>query len=113
IPSSVPYLPAPEGSRRRVREHRLGPHHRMRIGLTWSGNPKHDDDHNRSVPLRLLRTLLDLDATFVSLQKEVKPEDQATLSAETRIVDLTAHLTDFVETAALVSCLDLVISVDT
>jgi ADP-heptose:LPS heptosyltransferase len=30
-----------------------------------------------------------------------------------RIIDLTAHLTDFVETAALVSCLDLVITVDT
>jgi len=113
IPSSVPYLPAPEESRRRIWEHRLGSHHKMRIGLTWSGNPKHDDDHNRSIPLRSLLPLLDLDATFVSLQKEVKPEDQATLSTETRIVDLTAHLTDFVETAALVSCLDLVISVDT
>ena len=29
------------------------------------------------------------------------------------IVDLTAHLTDFMETAALISCLDLVITVDT
>jgi tetratricopeptide (TPR) repeat protein len=113
IPSAVPYLPAPEESRRRIWEHRLGPHHRMRIGLTWSGNPKHDDDHNRSIALRSLLPLLDLDATFVSLQKDVKPQDQATLSAETRILDLTAHLTDFVETAALVSCLDLVISVDT
>ena len=31
----------------------------------------------------------------------------------TNIVDLTEHLTDFVETAALVSGLDLVITVDT
>ena len=29
------------------------------------------------------------------------------------IVDLTADLTDFVETAALIACLDLVITVDT
>ena len=29
------------------------------------------------------------------------------------IVDLTAHLVDFAETAALISCLDLVITVDT
>jgi ADP-heptose:LPS heptosyltransferase len=29
------------------------------------------------------------------------------------IVDPTAHLTDFVETAALIACLDLVITVDT
>ena len=35
------------------------------------------------------------------------------LRERTDIVDLTAHLTDFTETAALVACLDLVISVDT
>ena len=35
------------------------------------------------------------------------------LREHTDILDLTAHLTDFTETAALVSCLDLVISVDT
>jgi ADP-heptose:LPS heptosyltransferase len=29
------------------------------------------------------------------------------------ILDLTAHLSNFVETAALISCLDLVITVDT
>jgi ADP-heptose:LPS heptosyltransferase len=45
-------------------------------------------------------------------QKEVKPTDGAML-AQTGIVDLTSHLVDFAETAALVSCLDLVISVDT
>ena len=35
------------------------------------------------------------------------------LRERTDIVDLTAHLTDFIETAALISCLDLVITVDT
>jgi hypothetical protein len=35
------------------------------------------------------------------------------LSERPDIVDLTVHLTDFVETAALMSCLDLVVSVDT
>lgn len=35
------------------------------------------------------------------------------LLERTDIVDLTTHLTDFSETAALMSCLDLVITVDT
>lgn len=85
----------------------------MRVGLVWSGNPGHRNDHNRSVPLHALTRILDADATFVSLQKDLRPDDTAALIERTDIIDLTAHLTDFVETAALISCLDLVITVDT
>jgi hypothetical protein len=56
--------------------------------------------------------LLAADATFVSLKKDPNPADMSALQ-QSGIVDLTAHLTDFVETAALLSCLDLVITVDT
>jgi tetratricopeptide (TPR) repeat protein len=113
IPARVPYLPAPDAARVQAWEQRLGPHHRLRVGLVWSGNPQHGDDHSRSIPLRALLPLLGLDATFVSLQKDPRLADRATLSEQTGIVDLTVHLTDFVETAALVSCCDLVITVDT
>jgi tetratricopeptide (TPR) repeat protein len=113
ILSSVPYLPAPEAARVRAWEERLGPHDKLRVGLVWSGNPTHKDDHNRSLALRALFPLFDLDASFISLQKDARPDDRATLRERPDIVDLTAHLTDFVETAALVSCLDLVITVDT
>jgi tetratricopeptide (TPR) repeat protein len=113
IPSETAYLPAPAASRLQAWEDRLGAHDRLRVGLVWSGNPKHVNDHNRSLPLSALAQLLDLDATFVSLQKDLRPEDKPTLLAQTAIVDLTDHLTDFAETAALVSCLDVVITVDT
>ena len=43
----------------------------------------------------------------------MRPEDAAILRERADIVDLTAGVTDFAETAALVSCLDLVIAVDT
>jgi ADP-heptose:LPS heptosyltransferase len=43
----------------------------------------------------------------------VRPTDQATLLEHSEIVDLTGYLSDFGETAALMSCLDLVITVDT
>jgi ADP-heptose:LPS heptosyltransferase len=65
------------------------------------------------MPLKLLTRLLDVDATFLSLQRDPRPDDKAVLAERADIVELTAHLTDFSETAALVSCLDLVITVDT
>ena len=113
IPAPASYLPTPAQDRRQIWEERLGQHDRLRVGLVWSGNPKHKNDHNRSIPLRTLSRILDVDATFVSLQKDARPVDKAFLLERTDIVDLTAHLTDFMETAALISCLDLVITVDT
>jgi tetratricopeptide (TPR) repeat protein len=113
IPSRASYLPLPAPARRHAWEARLEPHTRLRVGLVWSGNPTHKNDHNRSIPLRMLLSLFDLDATFVSLQKDRRPDDHALLRERSDIIDLTEHLTDFVDTAALISCLDLVITVDT
>jgi tetratricopeptide (TPR) repeat protein len=113
IPSGVSYLPAPAESRVQAWESRLAPRHRLRVGLVWSGNPNHRNDRNRSIPLRTLSRILDADAAFVSLQKDPRPDDKAFLLESTGILDLTADLTDFTETAALLRCLDLVITVDT
>jgi tetratricopeptide (TPR) repeat protein len=113
IPSEISYLPAPMESRVQAWENRLGPRNKLRVGLVWSGNPHHRNDHNRSIPLRTLSRILDVDAIFVSLQKDSRPEDEAALCERTDIIDLTAHLVDFSETAALIGCLDLVITVDT
>ena len=112
IPSATPYLPSPARSLVQAWEDRLGPHGKLRVGLVWSGSPANTNDVNRSISLRLLSRILDVDATFISLQKDPRPLDKALLG-QTGIVDLTADLTDFAETAALVSCLDLVITVDT
>jgi hypothetical protein len=113
IPAEKSYLPPPAADRLRAWEGRLGPRNGLRVGLVWSGNPIHKNDHNRSIPLRLLAQILDVDATFVSLQKDPRSDDRATLLERSEIIDLTAHLTDFAETAALISCLDLVVTVDT
>ena len=110
IPSAS-CLPASAAALLETWEARLGSRDRLRVGLAWSGNPNHDNDHNRSLSLRALTSILDLDATFVSLQKDLRPDDRATLLERTEIVDFAGNLTDFAETAALVSCLDLVITV--
>jgi len=117
IPAEIPYLPAPAPDRVRVwqdrLDDRLGPHDRLRVGMVWSGSLGHKNDHNRSSSLRAFSAMLDLDAAFVSLQKDPRPDDKLVLAERGEVVDLTAHLTDFMETAALISCLDLVITVDT
>jgi hypothetical protein len=113
IPSFRSYLPAPTEDRVLAWQKRLGAHDRLRVGLVWSGNPRHLDDHNRSVTLWAFSHLLDADATFVSLQKDPKSDDKVALQGLPGIIDLTNHLTDFAETAALISCLDLLITVDT
>jgi ADP-heptose:LPS heptosyltransferase len=65
------------------------------------------------MPLRTMCGVLDVDARFFSLQKDPRANDRSTLRERPDIIDLTAHITDFSETAAMISCLDLVITVDT
>src|SRR6185437_15698292 len=113
IPPGVAYLPALPAGRIKAWQDRLGPHDKLRVGMVWSGNAVHSNDHNRSASLRTFVRLFDLDAAFISLQKDPRPCDRAILREHPEIIDPTTELTDFVETAALLSCLDLVVTVDT
>jgi tetratricopeptide (TPR) repeat protein len=93
---------------------RLGPSARPRVGLAWSGRPTHPNDHNRSIPSSAMLALLALPIEIVSLQKEVRSADQTFLhDHRAEIADFGSELTNFLETAALLSSIDLVISVDT
>ncbi|MCK1494932.1 glycosyltransferase family protein [Bradyrhizobium sp. 180] len=113
IPSALTYLPRPPRTAVRKWKERLGSHDKMRVGLVWSGNPKHPEDHNRSIPLRAFSDLFDVNATFISLQKDPRPGDAEVMRKLTGLLDSSEELTNFVETAALIRCLDLVIAVDT
>ena len=113
IPAERSYLPPPDAERVQAWESRLGPHERLRVGLVWSGNPKNLTDRSRSMPLQMMSGILDVDAMFVSLQKDLRPQDADILRTRKEIIDDSGDLIDFSETAALVSCLDLVITVDT
>jgi tetratricopeptide (TPR) repeat protein len=112
IPAETAYLPSPRKERVQAWDARLGPHDRPRVGLVWSGSRTHPNDHNRSTTLQALSGILDVDAVFVSLQKDVREDDKPELG-RSKIIDWTTELTDFADTAALVKCLDLVITVDT
>ncbi|PMS21650.1 glycosyltransferase [Trinickia dabaoshanensis] len=114
IPSDVPYLQA-DARRRETWAQRIeqaSPEGRPRIGLAWSGNPRHNNDENRSLSFGVLAPLLALDATFVLLQPQVRQCDEQAVR-ESGIVSFGGQLADFADTAALTEQLDLVISVDT
>ena len=112
IPSATPYLRAPDQALLKWGA-RLPIKRRPRIGIAWAGNAKHIRDRERSIGLGDLLPLLDVDATFVSLQKEVRAADTATLRERADIIHFGHELAGFSDTAALISHLDLVISVDT
>jgi Flp pilus assembly protein TadD len=117
IPAAPAYLRAEEG-RVAAWQNRLGPRRHAqggtRIGLVWSGSTGHRNDRNRSLPLSSLTALFTPEREFVSLQKEVREADLETLRARADCVrSFGDELTDFADTAALVSCVDLVIAVDT
>jgi len=85
---------------------------RINVGLAWSGNPGHKLDHLRSVPLDQLRPLFAVPGiAWHSLQVGARGDDIPAL-APGRIVDHRPDIADFADTAALMSALDLVITVD-
>jgi ADP-heptose:LPS heptosyltransferase len=85
-----------------------------RIGLVCHGDPRHPRDRDRSIALTALRPLLDMpDVGFVLVQTEVRAADRAAFEAADNVRCPAAALTDYADTAALLSGLDLLISVDT
>jgi len=113
IPSATPYLRASE-ERAKHWNARLGPRTRQRIGIAWSGYPGHKNDHNRSIGLdALLSIFAGVDVSLVSLQREVRDADAAVLRGRSDVLHFGDELTNFADTAALISALDLVVSVDT
>jgi tetratricopeptide (TPR) repeat protein len=92
---------------------RLGARDKPRIGMVWAGNPGHDNDGFRSIPLLSMLTLVSEAAQFVSLQKELRTVDRLLIESDGRIGQFADALGDFADTAALISHLDLVITVDT
>jgi len=110
IPSATPYL-RPSAQIAAKWDARLGSRRRSRIGLAWHGDLTRLPQ--RAISLNSLLPLLDVNATFVSLQREVRADDAAVLKDQSDLHHFGDELNNFSDTAALVSNLDLVISVDT
>jgi tetratricopeptide (TPR) repeat protein len=112
VPAEVPYiLPDPrKSSAWAARMDGQG----LKVGLVWAGRPEHQNDRNRSCRLETFLPLARIPgARLYSLQKgpaESQIADSALLDA---IVHLGPDLHDFADTAAALSRIDLLVSVDT
>ncbi len=110
IPATLPYL--------RSRPDQIArwgarlPSAGARVGLAWRGNATFENDADRSIPsLDDLRPLGRAgDVRFISLQLARRAADKG---AALDLFDITADIESFADTAAIISNLDLVISVDT
>lgn len=117
IPVNIPYLHADPAQISRW-QNRLPDDGTLKVGLVWAGNPRLSDpaasrvDRRRSIPLKMMATLASIPGiTWVSLQKGTPSVELAASGFD--MLDWTSDLHSFSDTATLVECLDLVISVDT
>jgi hypothetical protein len=129
VPAKVPYVSAEPGRVARWRE-RFAGDKGVKVGIVWAGTPLHQNDRARSCKLADFASLGAVaDVSWYSMQKgpgaaqlrEPKKGVIPNFSSEEnrndpfleRITALGDDLNDFGDTAALLECLDLLISVDT
>jgi len=114
IPADVPYLLADPALVESWRQNLSTNVPGIKVGLAWAGNPEHKRDAMRSISLDRLAPLASVrGATFISLQKGGSALQSDQPPEGLRLVNFSAELHDFADTAALMANLDVVIAVDT
>lgn len=84
---------------------------RLKVGVAWRGNPAHKNDIERSIAFEKFSQLFYHESIeFYSLQVD---DDRHFAQKSDLLIDLSAMITDFADTACLLKQLDLVICVDT
>jgi len=113
IPASVPYVTAPAVAMDKWRAISASWPEGIRVGIAWCGSADHPRDAIRSPGLAPFLALAAVPGVaLISLQKEGGTADIATLSGADKIIDPTAKIVDFGDTAALMRHLDIVVSCD-
>ncbi len=117
LPAEVPYLFADPSLVEQWRRELEGPPN-LKIGIAWQGNPLYSGDCMRSVPLKHFAALARLPGVrLFSLQKGIGSEQRHAVMEQFYVVDLGCRLDEttgaFMDTAAVLQNLDLVITSDT
>ena len=113
IPAQIPYLEADADLVDRWAETIAPTPGTLRAGLVWAGNPKQGSEVRRGIGLAPCLPLFEVPGVrWYSLQVGERAPDLARL-APGAVIDLSAKLDDFAETAAAIANLDLVITTDT
>jgi len=117
IPADVPYLSADSS----LVEHwhqRLRPFAGFRIGIHWQGRPGQGTFRQRDIPLECFKALADIPGVqLISLQKGADTSALSGAGGGSRLIDFGEAVDTesgaFMDTAAIMKNLDLVISSDT
>ena len=112
VPITVPYLSASDEKSAWWQDwlDQQIPAAHKRVGLVWAGNPHHHNDLNRSIAFSQFSTILNVpNITFVSLQLGDNARD---MSHYANMVDASLFIQDFMDSAALLTHLDLLITID-
>ena len=117
IPAEVPYLFADEELIAKWREV-LGRIEGFKVGINWQGNPKYPGDRQRSMPLAHFQPLAEVPGVrLVSLQHGLGTEQIPQVADRFEVVQLEGDIDRsagaFMDTAAIMKGLDLVVSSDT
>ncbi len=119
IPADVPYLAAePElAAQWAVRLAECGAMQELKIGLCWAGNPNVRADPRRSIPLTAFTPLMRMPGVrVISVQKHEGLEEIAGLPQDAKLEtydDFDNGPDAFIDSAALMQNLDLIVSCDT
>ena len=111
LPGSTHYLSADPARVEKWRA-RLAALPRPLVGLVWAGRPTHTNDARRSLALSDLAPLAQEGITFLALQKGPAAGQAAAPPAGMSMVSLSDEIRDFDDTAAILTLLDVLVSVD-
>ncbi len=113
VPAQVPYLRARDEDIDAWRDI-VADDDRLKVGLAWTGNPKHINNPYRSLPHKQLAPLLALEGVqFISLQVGKSAEAASEFEPGAITVPPQERFASFAQTAGLVANLDLVVTIDT
>ncbi|HUY90883.1 MAG TPA: FkbM family methyltransferase [Pirellulales bacterium] len=116
VPAEIPYLHA---DRYLVEQwgRELAPIKAFKVGIAWKGSPKNRMDQQRSIPLAAFEPLARVPGVqLISLQKGPGSEQLQETASRFAVIDLAQRLDEkagaFMDTAAVIEHLDLVVTCD-
>ncbi|QWD90900.1 tetratricopeptide repeat protein [Polynucleobacter sp. MWH-Braz-FAM2G] len=122
VPCDIPYLNAEE-EKRKILQSQILPSSNIKVGVIWSGGFRllYSDGYlagyRRNIELDLIAKLQEIQGVdFYSLQKGDPAESELKSRKDELwpgIINCSYLIKDFSDTAALIECMDLIISVDT
>ncbi len=113
VPNKTPYIYVDSDLKDEL-DSKIGHKESFRVGIVWSGNPKQPHNKHRACSLNDFAELGHIPGViFFSLQKGEPALQAADPPKGLPIIDLDKDVDNFQETAAVISCLDLIISIDT